>query len=169
MGHACGHDHAGHAPTGASVARALETVEARCAETGDRLTPPRRRVLELLLSAGEPVKAYDLIAGYGQDGAAAKPPTVYRALEFLERKGLAHRIASISAYVACAGVGDDAAAELGGGHAAAFIICDCCGATREIAAPLDRAWAKAAEAAGYAIERTTIEGHGRCRDCRLSA
>jgi Fur family zinc uptake transcriptional regulator len=126
------------------------------------MTAPRRRVLELLLAAGEPVKAYDLIARFGEDGQAAKPPTVYRALEFLERKGLAHRIASISAYVACTGDGAQA-------HAAAFLICDCCGATEEVAAPLGDAFSRAADGAGYALERTTIEGHGRCPNCRPAA
>lgn len=126
------------------------------------MTAPRRRVLELLLTAGEPVKAYDLIARFGEDGQAAKPPTVYRALEFLERKGMAHRIASISAYVACSG--PDAQA-----HAAAFLICDCCGATEEVAAPLGDAFTQAAGSAGYVLERTTIEGHGRCPTCRPAA
>jgi len=128
---------------------------------GERLTPPRRRVLQLLLEAGEAVKAYDLIARYGPDGVAAKPPTVYRALEFLERNGLAHRIASISAYVACS-VGDRA-------HAAAFLICDCCGATVEVTPPEGEALRRAAETAGYALTRTTIEGHGRCSACRIAA
>jgi len=131
---------------------------------GERMTAPRRRVLELLLEAGEPVKAYDLIARYGADGQAAKPPTVYRALEFLERKGMAHRIASISAYVACTSPEDGDA-----GHAAAFLICDCCGATEEVTAPTGQTFSLAADAAGYAIERTTIEGHGRCPACRIAA
>jgi Fur family zinc uptake transcriptional regulator len=140
---------------------ALDAAEGRCMAGGERLTPPRRRVLQLLLEAGEAVKAYDLIARYGPDGVAAKPPTVYRALEFLERNGLAHRIASISAYVACS-VGDRA-------HAAAFLICDCCGATVEVTPPEGEALRRAAETAGYALTRTTIEGHGRCSACRIAA
>jgi Fur family zinc uptake transcriptional regulator len=140
---------------------ALDAAEGRCVAGGERLTPPRRRVLQLLLEAGEAVKAYDLIARYGPDGVAAKPPTVYRALEFLERNGLAHRIASISAYVACS-VGDRA-------HAAAFLICDCCGATVEVTPPEGEALRRAAETAGYALTRTTIEGHGRCSACRIAA
>ncbi len=115
-------------------------------------------MLTQLLTSGEPMKAYDLIAGYGEDGTAAKPPTVYRALDFLERQGLAHRIASISAYMACTS-GETA-------HTAAFLICDCCGNTREIAVPSVPRLAEAALAADYDLERTTIEGHGRCAACR---
>jgi Fur family zinc uptake transcriptional regulator len=158
----CGHDHDHDAPDGAAIAHAVEAAERRCLSEGERMTAPRRRVLELLLTAAEPVKAYDLIARYGEDGQAAKPPTVYRALEFLERKGLAHRIASISAYVACTSASDAP------GHAAAFLICDCCGATEEVPAPAGQTFALAADAAGYAIERTTIEGHGRCPACLVA-
>ncbi|MBA3050537.1 MAG: transcriptional repressor [Alphaproteobacteria bacterium] len=158
MSDSCGHHHPDGPPAAAAVARAMQDADRRLTAEGERMTPPRLRVLELLLAAGEPVKAYDLIARFGEDGQPAKPPTVYRALEFLERKGLAHRIASISAYVACTSGAAD--------HAAAFLICDCCGATAEVSAPVADDLGRAAESAGYAIERTTIEAHGRCPACR---
>ncbi len=163
MSSGCDHDHPHTGLRGPALQHALAAVEARVTEAGERLTAARRRVLALLLEAGEPVKAYDLIARFGEDGQAAKPPTVYRALEFLERQGLAHRIASISAYVACTSHDDGAA------HAAAFLICDCCGATREIAGPGRAAIDAAAAQAGYAISRTTVEAHGRCAACREAA
>ena len=163
MSTVCDHDHALSGLHGAALSQALDAAETRLSQAGERMTAPRRRVLSLLLETGEPVKAYDLIARFGEDGQAAKPPTVYRALEFLERKGLAHRIASISAYVACTSASDTP------GHAAAFLICDCCGATEEVAVAGGDAFAEAASAAGYAIERTTIEGHGRCPACRVAA
>ncbi len=157
MSLACAHSEAGaHGLGGAALQTALDRAERRCVETGERLTAPRRRVLELLLQAGQPIKAYDLIAAFGADGEAAKPPTVYRALDFLERSGMAHRIASISAYVACAR--DE------GAHAAAFLICDCCGDTREIeTGALDLT--ESATSRGYVLDRVTIEAHGRCPAC----
>ncbi|KQY91097.1 MULTISPECIES: Fur family transcriptional regulator [unclassified Brevundimonas] len=157
MSEHCHHHHDDGPPAAADVARAMGEADRRLTAEGERMTAARLRVLELLLAAGEPVKAYDLIARFGDDGQPAKPPTVYRALEFLERKGLAHRIASISAYVACTSGGID--------HAAAFLICDCCGATQEVSAPVAGDLGRAAEAAGYAIVRTTIEAHGRCSAC----
>ncbi|MDB5456087.1 MAG: zinc uptake regulation protein, partial [Caulobacter sp.] len=119
---------------------------------------PRRRVLELLLEAGQPVKAYDLISAFGGPGAPAKPPTVYRALDFLEKQGFAHRIESLNAYVACRREAD--------GHAAAFLICDCCGATREIEPSASGEIIAAGAAAGYTLTGVTIEAHGLCGDCR---
>lgn len=158
MGDACHHHHHDGPPNAAAIRNTLDTVAARLSASGERMTAARLRVLELLLTAGEPVKAYDLIARFGGEGGPpAKPPTVYRALEFLERQGLAHRIASISAYVACSSGDDD--------HAAAFLICDCCGATTEVAASVADGLGVAASKAGYVIERTTIEAHGRCRAC----
>lgn len=146
------------------MTRALEAAEARARDAGERMTAPRRRVLSLLLESGEPVKAYDLIARFGEDGQAAKPPTVYRALEFLERQGMAHRIASISAYVACAGhVGADHEAQAS--HAAAFLICDCCGAAEEARWDLSAQRDAAAAQHGYRLERLSVEAHGLCAAC----
>lgn len=149
------HEHPGL--KGAALSRALTAAERRCDETQERLTSPRRRVLELLLSADQPLKAYDLIAAYGEAGEPAKPPTVYRALEFLERLGFAHRIESLNAYVPCRLAGD--------GHQAAFLICDCCGATQEFE-PDFSAQRLAAAAAGYAVSGITLEARGLCPACR---
>ncbi len=156
----CGHEHHSHGLSGGSLSAELTAADARCLGAGQKLTPPRRRVLELLLEAGQPVKAYDLIAGFAV-GAPAKPPTVYRALEFLSKQGFAHRIESLNAYVACR----HSAAEGADNHAAAFLICDCCGATREIdPAVLDSIQA-AAGARDFTVRNVTIEAHGLCGDC----
>ena len=154
----CQHDdHAHPGLTGAALRGALAAAERRCAATHERLTPPRRRVLELLLGADGPQKAYDLIAAYGEAGAPAKPPTVDRALGFLERLGFAHRIESLNAYVPCRLEAE--------GHQAAFLICDCCGAAREFE-PDFTAQRAAAEAAGYAVSGITLEARGLCPACR---
>jgi Fur family zinc uptake transcriptional regulator len=113
-------------------------------------------VLELLLGSDAPLKAYDLIAAYGESGEPAKPPTVYRALEFLERLGFAHRIESLNAYVPC---------RIEGGHAAAFLICDCCGAAQEFE-PDFAAQLEAAARVGYAVRQVTLEARGLCPACR---
>lgn len=152
------HHHEDEIPAGLSSAalrQAMGAAEQRCVETEERLTPPRRRVLELLLGSDAPLKAYDLIAAFGADGEPAKPPTVYRALEFLERLGFAHRIESINAYVPC---------RIEGGHAAAFLICDCCGAAQEFEPDFGPQLA-AAKAAGYAVRSVTLEARGLCAAC----
>ena len=158
MGAECHHGDGSHPGLkGRALNHALHDAEARCTAHQERLTAPRKRVLELLLGADAPLKAYDMIAAYGAHGEAAKPPTVYRALEFLERLGFAHRIESLNAYVPC---------RLDGvGHSAAFLICDCCGATEEFE-PDFTANAAAAAKAGYALRALTLEARGRCAACR---
>jgi len=154
----CHHaDGAQHGLSGPALRRALSVAEVRCQEGQERLTPPRRRVLELLLGAHGPLKAYDLIAAYGEGGEPAKPPTVYRALEFLERLGFAHRIESLNAYVPCR--------LSGAAHSAAFLICDCCGAAEEFE-PDFTAGLAAAEGRGYEILAVTLEARGLCPACR---
>lgn len=155
---ACDHAHGAEPGLhGRPLEAALSAAEARCTAAGERLTAPRRRVLELLLESGQPVKAYDLIAAFGPAGAPAKPPTVYRALEFLARFGLAHRIESLNAFVACR-LGEEA-------HTAGFLICDCCGAAREIEPLVAAEVRDAAKASGYRLTGVTVEAHGLCGDC----
>ncbi|WP_337186249.1 Fur family transcriptional regulator [Phenylobacterium sp.] len=148
--------HVHHGLSGAALGRALGDAEARCAEGRERLTTPRRRVLELLLGSDAPMKAYDLIAAFGAGGEPAKPPTVYRALEFLERLGFAHRIESLNAYVPC---------RIEGGHVAAFLICDCCGEAAEFQPDLGPSMS-AAKATGYAVRAVTLEARGLCAACQ---
>jgi Fur family zinc uptake transcriptional regulator len=158
MSQQCDHDHTdGPGLHGTDLNRSLVEAEARCAEEGERMTPPRRRILELLLTADGPVKAYDLISSFGEDGRAAKPPTVYRALDFLEKQGLAHRVESLNAYIACRRGAES--------HAAAFLICDCCGATREIEPIGAERLSLAAAAAGYTVRNLTMEARGLCGAC----
>jgi Fur family zinc uptake transcriptional regulator len=155
---ACGHHHATEPGlSGAALEAAIAAADRRCGEVGEKLTPPRRRVLQLLLGAGQQDKAYDLMAGFGADGETAKPPTVYRALEFLARTGLAHRIESLNAYMACR-LGETR-------HAAGFLICDCCGATREIEPLASPEVQDAARGAGYVLSAVTVEAHGLCPEC----
>ena len=156
MAAACMHDHDEASPSAAHVQRELGRAELKTVESGQRWTEPRRRVYELLLQAGGPVKAYDLMEVYS-DVRTAKPPTVYRALEHLEQIGLVHRIASLNAYVAC---GADE-----GDHAPAFLICDCCGSAQEFepgAVPTARA---AARSAGFQPRAVAVEVRGRCARC----
>lgn len=144
-------DHAAH----------IADAETRCAAAGESLTPIRRRVLELLLDQSGPAKAYDLLAHLGEGVGAAKPPTIYRALEFLVRMGLAHRVESLNAFVAC---------EVGAcARSTMFLICEQCGGAQEFDA--GHALVDLAEAAardGFEIRRTTIEAQGLCAQCRAA-
>ena len=153
---ACRHE-AVPPPDETSVAGRIARAEKVALAVGEKWTASRARVYELLLRAGGPVKAYDLIPAYAQD-RIAKPPTVYRALEFLENLGLVHRIASLSAYTACHG-GDPT-------HAASFLICQCCGSAQEIAPDLYGLVSRASLQNGFSATSATLEIRGHCERCR---
>jgi len=150
------HDH-----SAASRDAQIEEAERRCAAAGETFTPLRRRVLELLLDQHGPAKAYDLLPLLGGDKGVAKPPTIYRALDFLTRLGLAHRIESLNAFVAC-DIGACARSTI-------FLICEKCGAAEEFDA--GHALVDLADAAkrdGFAINRTMIEASGICSACQAA-
>lgn len=134
--------------------KTLQAAEAECARRGLSLTPIRRRVLELLVEAGGPVKAYDLLAALKPDGAA-QPPTVYRALDFLTKSGLAHKVEALNAYTACLHGSEP-------GDAAELFICEACGEVQE------RHTHRHCEdhlPDGFEVERSVIEHYGRCGRC----
>ena len=113
--------------------------------------------MALLLQAGRPTKAYDLIAAFHGNGRPAAPPTVYRALDFLVQQGLVHRIETDNAFLACEA----------GGHAQSveFLICDCCGRTEELAFDARVAVEVEALRRGFALAGAVVEVHGRCPQC----
>lgn len=151
-----GHDHE------RCVAGALANAARICAERGARLTPLRRRVLELIWDSHAPVGAYDLLKRLAAAAGPTAPPTVYRALDFLLAHGLVHRIESLNAYVGC--VHPD------GGHGGQFLICAACGAAAEVHDPrVDAAIVRRAEELGFAVHRRTIEVEGLCGPCRTRA
>jgi Fur family zinc uptake transcriptional regulator len=136
----------------------MSEAETLCDRAGTRLTDPRRRVLALLAEAKAPLKAYDLIAKAGPDGGAAKPPTVYRALDFLCQLGIIHRIEQDATYVACSHVGH--------GHLAALFVCDLCHNVTEVHVDkMAQQLSLAAKKTGFDLAHLVIEGRGTCQNC----
>jgi Fur family zinc uptake transcriptional regulator len=140
----------------------LEHADAQCLARGVRFTPIRRRVLELIAANGGGLKAYDLLDQLSAEHAAARPPTIYRALEFLIQQGLVHRIESQSAYVACA-CPEHA-------HGFQLLICRACGQVKEIHFDeISEQLATRAGHQGFRVERQTIELIGLCALCLASS
>ncbi len=132
------------------------------AERGARLTPVRRRVLEILLEHHRALGAYEVLERLGQDGFGNQPPVAYRALDFLVEQGFAHRVSRLNAFIACTHPGQD--------HSPAFLICRTCQAVAEAPGSGIHAAVEAAAAAlDFAIERTIIEALGLCPACQEAA
>lgn len=137
----------------------LEQAANIVSEHGKRLTELREQVLRLLLEQDGPTKAYDLLALIKGRGIA-KPPTVYRALRFLQDEGLVHKIESLNAFVPCGHTSHD--------HTAVFMICDTCGKSEELhARETSRMLRFETNQADFSISRAIIETHGLCGECSV--
>jgi len=141
------------------IATTLARAEESCKARKLRLTPIRRRALEILLAEHRALGAYDLLAALADEGLGTAPPVAYRALDFLTSAGFAHKIEGLNAYIACAHLGTE--------HAPAFLICTSCKAVAEADTHIDQGrLADAAHDTGFRIERTVIEALGLCPACQ---
>ncbi|MDC0737872.1 transcriptional repressor [Cognatishimia sp. SS12] len=146
------HDHA------RCVGSALDTAERFCAENKLKLTPARRRVLEILLSEHKAMGAYDILAILAAEGVGSQPPVVYRALDFLVGHGFVHKIERLNSYIACA--------HPGATHSPAFMICRACHHVVETPAQVSSGLDGAAADIGFAIEARVVEAEGLCPNCQ---
>lgn len=141
------------------IQQLLHNAAHICQQRGARFTPIRRRVLELLLEHGRGASAYDLLDGLKSTDASAKPPTVYRALDFLLEQHFIHRVESQNAFVACNDFSDS--------HPLQLLICDGCNEIQELhAAPVQQAMLEQGRLNDFQIVSQTIEAHGLCHRCR---
>lgn len=146
------HDH--HRCVRAAVSRAHDL----CSSRGAKLTELREQVLELVWRSHAPIGAYQILDQLAATRGRVAPPTVYRALEFLSREGLIHRIDSLNAYIGCP--------QPGSPHEAYFFICRECGDAAEIHdEELGAALARCVRRAAFQVETATVELAGLCARC----
>ncbi len=143
---------------------ALASAEAACRARGARLTPMRREVLEALYATHRPLGAYDIAEVLARkDGRRLAPITIYRALDFLLDQGLAHRLATRNAFVACPH-------GHGAGDMVAFLICETCGGVDEMSSSgLADAISGLLAGEEFEPQRQVLEISGRCAHCRGQA
>jgi Fur family zinc uptake transcriptional regulator len=146
------HDHQG------CISKAITAAERLCEERGVRFTPLRRRVLELIWSNHESVKAYDLLDALKTFEASAKPATVYRTLDFLLEQGFIHRVESLNAFVGCK--------QPEKRHELLLLICEQCHMVDERpAVDLMASAAREIRSAAFIPHRQLFEIHGLCAAC----
>lgn len=141
------------------IDEALTAAKQLCRDKQLRLTPVRELVLRLIWQSHKPLGAYDLLPALAKAGFNSAPPTVYRALEFLQEQGLVHRLASLNAYMGCNHPGTS--------HSGCFFICEECHQALEIeASPLQTTLQRHAAELNFSITRETIEVLGVCPECQ---
>lgn len=136
----------------------LAEVEAHCQEHGIRFTEPRRLVLSIIAESKQPIGAYDILAKLGEFIDNPKPPTIYRAIEFLQGGGFIHKIESLNAFVSC---------HAGHSHnGSQFMVCDDCGRVEEVhMCELPAPFQKKMAQTNFKMHHWNIELHGTCGSC----
>ncbi|SJN59848.1 MULTISPECIES: zinc uptake transcriptional repressor Zur [Vibrio] len=134
-------------------------IEEICAARGVRLTSQRKQVFELICSSRKASSAYELLEALQQSEPQAKPPTVYRALDFLMGQGFIHRVESTNSYISCCSCNAHK-------HFSHLLICKQCSDVTELQdETLVSSLEHNAEKHGFKITNHVIESHGICQTC----
>lgn len=137
----------------------VNKIRKQCAEQGLRLTPVREMVLQIIAEANKPLGAYDILDAMAmREGKKPKPPTVYRAVEFLLAHRFIHRIESLNAYITC---------HAGHRHKGSqFMICEQCGTVTEAhICDLPKPIQNVAHEKRFQLSHWNLELHGICAAC----
>ncbi|MBA2657683.1 MAG: transcriptional repressor [Tatlockia sp.] len=72
-----------------------------CATIELKVTSLRKSVLFILWNTLKPLKAYEILDNLMKIKENARPPTVYRVLDYFVENGVVHKIESIQSYTLC--------------------------------------------------------------------
>ncbi len=136
------------------IDNALHEARQLCQKKAVKLTPLREQVLTFVWQNHKPLGAYALLEMLAEANNNGKrrvaPPTVYRALYFLQECGLVHRIASLNAYMGCCRPSQS--------HQSHFFICRQCSATAELTSTaISQTINQAAKQTGFSAETECVE------------
>ena len=142
----------------------LDRAQTICRDAGVRLTEKRKRVLQVVIEAKEPLSAYQIADAYREEhGESLSVMSIYRMLNFLKENNLVHRLETTNQYLSCSHITCDHQHEV-----PQFLICDHCqgvsevGIRKEIFNELN----ENIKGTGFQMARQQFEFHGTCDHCR---
>ena len=137
---------------------ALSEAEKICHQKNIRLTEIRKTILKIIWQSHKATKAYDILDQISGMNFSAKPPTVYRALDFLLENGFIHKINSLNSYIGCPNPLQN--------EQCYFIICSSCDEIEECS---DKGITNAIESVmnknKFSHKNIAIEINGTCNNC----
>jgi Fur family transcriptional regulator, ferric uptake regulator len=146
------------------VARADESAEQlalRLRRIGQRVTPNRLAIVDVLRASGKPLTLPEILAS----GEELAQSSAYRNLVVLEQAGIVHRIVTNDEHARF-----ELTEDLTGDHHH-HLVCSVCGAVEDVPAnarleaSLDDAVAEIERTTGWSTEHHRIDLVGRCRSC----
>ncbi|MGI9392308.1 MAG: Fur family transcriptional regulator [Parvibaculales bacterium] len=136
----------------------MHKAEMICQDKGLRFTELRRKILKMIWENHRPAKAYDILDKLKKGSYSAKPPTVYRTLDFLLEHGLVHKLASLNAYIGCSHPLKH--------NECYFLICRKCGEISECCnSKLAEAIIGITNRNKFRSKHITLEIEGECQGC----
>ncbi len=135
-----------------------EEVMGRLRAQGVRLTPQRRRLVEVLAAVGRPATAGEVRALLREGVPGAGVDTVYRNLRLLVRAGLVNEIRGASAR--------PSRFELAGAAHHHHLVCVSCGLVVCLARCPAEEVAVEARAHSFSVTSHSFELYGQCASCR---
>ena len=139
--------------------KVIQNAEETCLKFSLNFTPIRKKVLEIISSNHKPSRAYDLLEKLRDDGFCDKPPTIYRALDFLIENKIVHKLNTINAYVACF---DEESEEI-----SCFLICEMCQEIEEFHNKnLNKVLTNIGKKRGIEIKNLNLEIGFKCQECK---
>ncbi|MDD1781551.1 zinc uptake transcriptional repressor Zur [Enterovibrio sp. ZSDZ35] len=146
----------------ANLSHLISRAQSLCEQRGVRMTTQRERVYEIIIQSKRAISAYDLLDILRETEPQAKPPTVYRALDFLLSQGFVHKVESTNSFIACCHIGHEP-------HCSQLLICDSCGTVEECHADaLSEALQERARQVGFKVNHHVVETHGTCHTCQVA-
>ena len=141
---------------------ALQLAREICQKNKVNMTPTKEQVLKLIWQSHRPIGAYqiqDQLAKISHKAVA--PPTVYRALQFLTKLGLVHKIPSLNSFIGCPFPNSP--------QSNLFLICEGCGNIAEAScSSVDLVLQKTCRDSNFNLNSKTIELLGLCFLCSES-
>lgn len=140
----------------------LARMDKLCQRRQVRLTAQRRAVITLMLNAERAMSAYDLLDQLKTLEPNAKPPTIYRALDFLINQGFVHKVESINRYVLCSHFNDTH-------HVSILFICFHCQMIVERhSSVIEQELHTLANQNNFLNKYSVLEIQGACQNCQSS-
>ena len=126
----------------------------------EKLSVNQQRVYEILTASIKPLTAYEVIDHASTDEMWA-PPTVYRALKHLIKRGLVHRLESQKAFIACTRSHQADTSVI-------FAVCENCGTTKELLDDeISTRLKRCADENSFHVAKATLELRGLCLLCAV--
>jgi Fur family zinc uptake transcriptional regulator len=141
----------------------IQHADTHCKSHGAHLTKTRKLVLSALIQSGKALSAYDLIDLCKKNfNENIRPMSVYRCLDFLANKKLAHKLKMSNRYAA--------SSQISGEHISGvpqLLICGSCNQVQEISinASAMAELKSDVQEAGFQLLNPQLEINGTCNNC----